>query len=569
MNYTKKDNVYATLFTVIISILVSCAPNNSRLIDGSSETPRSVQRAPQLRSFSQKTTTPDEKAQMLDKRDSILLEFSSLSQTSLNSAYDFDLGILGFGYNPEKGFQDDSPSLLLESNRNATQPVINMREVSKDPYSLFYPTNIYIGQSSFTTNSSTEITQSLSDYFSTTTSKTGASISVDLTKFIAKLSAKINSSYKKSLDLTSDDFHSVSLTFASQIILTQSLSLTIPSKKLRTPESDVDPSFSTNSFSKSASELISEYGPFVLKSYTSGGKVTINAAFGSKNSKNKSQINNETRLLINVASKGVFGTVSISGSQNDSTSIKRYKELKNEYSFSDFSATSIGGLPLNLASAFPISSSDAKSFSFPRIDLSAWSQSVNDRDVLVKINDSGLIPISELIPEINISKRVKDYIEKGIDYNPLNYKGEPIIVNKRDGYVYLGLISRFGDLFLLDKVKLPQMGYEWWLYYKLEDSPINVCHMESYRCEFIEQLQHYNIIDLTSSNNTIKPLIKYCKIKDTLASRSFTYILINNKYDRRKIALRILDAFCEESGLDDIDEVEYISNVHGYEIYAL
>ena len=113
------------------------------------------------------------------------------------------------------------------------------------------------------------------------------------------------------------------------------------------------------------------------------------------------------------------------------------------------------------------------------------------------------------------------------------------------------------------------MGYEWWLYYKLEDSPINVCHMESYRCEFIEQLQHYNIIDLTSSNNTIKPLIKYCKIKDTLASRSFTYILINNKYDRRKIALRILDAFCEESGLDDIDEVEYISNVHGYEIYAL
>ncbi len=101
-------------------------------------------------------------------------------------------------------------------------------------------------------------TRKISDYFSTTTSRTGASLSVDLTKFIAKLSDKINSSYKKSLDLTSADFHSVSLTFASQIILTQSLSLTIPSKKLRTPESDIDPRFSTNSFSKSASELINK-----------------------------------------------------------------------------------------------------------------------------------------------------------------------------------------------------------------------------------------------------------------------------------------------------------------------
>lgn len=35
MNYTKKNSVYATLFTVIISILaVSCDPNNSRLVHG-------------------------------------------------------------------------------------------------------------------------------------------------------------------------------------------------------------------------------------------------------------------------------------------------------------------------------------------------------------------------------------------------------------------------------------------------------------------------------------------------------------------------------------------------------
>lgn len=570
MSYTKKNNVYATFFTIIFSILfVGCAQNNSRLLDLNDKTPKRVQGTHQLRSFSQRTMRSDEKAEMIHKRDSILQDFSSQKQMSLNSAYDFDLGVLGFGYNPEKGFVTDNSSLMLESNRNATQPVINMREVSTDPYSLFYPTNIYIGESTFTTNSSTQISQTLSKYFNNTISKTGANFSVDLTKFIAKLSASINSSYQKSLDLTNDSYRTVSLAFASQTILTRSLSLTIPNKKLRTPECDIDPRFSINSYSKSASELINEYGPFVLKSYTSGGKVTINAAFGNKNDKNKYQVNKETKLLINVAAKGVFGSVNANGERNDSTSINRYNELKKEYSFSNLSATSIGGLPLNLASSFPILSNDVKSFTLPRIDLSTWSQSVNGRDVLVKINDSGLVLISDLIPEINISKRVKDYIEKGIDYNPLNYKGEPIIVNKRDGYVYLALISRFGDLFLLDKKKLPQMGYEWWLYYKPEDSPIKVCHMEYYRCEFIEQLQHYNVIDLTSSNDTEKPTIKYCKIKDTPASRSFTYILINNKYDRCKIALRVIDAFCEEAGLDIIDEVEYISNIHGYDIYAL
>lgn len=290
--------------------------------------------------------------------------------------------------------------------------------------------------------------------------------------------------------------------------------------------------------------------------------------FGNKNNKTNSKVKEETHLLMNVSAKGVFGALSTSNEQNDSTSISVFNEIKNEYTFSDLSATSIGGSPVNLSS-FPIISNDVKSLLLPSIDLATWSQSVEGRDVLVKINDSGLVPISDLIPEINISKRVKDFIEKGIDYNPFDYKGEPIIVNKRDGYVYIALISRFGDLFLLDKAELPQMGYEWWLYYKPQDCPIKVCYMDYYRCEFIEQLHRYNIIDLTSSNNTNKPTIRYCKIKDTPASSAFTYILINNKTDRKKIALRVLDAIIEESGLDPIDEIEYITNVHGYDIYAL
>lgn len=569
MKYTIKNNHVSLFFALVFAtFFIGCHRTNTELIEWDKESQENVQLPSHLRSYSQQTSSPDEKREMALKRDSILLDFSNLVSKSSFSAYSFDLGILGFGYDPGKGFGEDHPSLLLESNQNATQPVINMMEVSSEPYSLFYPTNVYIGESVFTTSTSTEIVQSLYDYFGSKVSKIGSKISINISKIIGELSTDINSSYKKTLNLANDNYYSISLAFGSQRVLTRSLSLTIPNKRLRTPEKDIDPRFSINSYTKSASELINDYGPFVLKSYTSGGKVSINAVFGNKNNKTNSKVKEETHLLMNVSAKGVFGALSTSNEQNDSTSISVFNEIKNEYTFSDLSATSIGGSPVNLSS-FPIISNDVKSLLLPSIDLATWSQSVEGRDVLVKINDSGLVPISDLIPEINISKRVKDFIEKGIDYNPFDYKGEPIIVNKRDGYVYIALISRFGDLFLLDKTELPQMGYEWWLYYKPQDCPIKVCYMDYYRCEFIEQLHRYNIIDLTSSNNTNKPTIRYCKIKDTPASSAFTYILINNKTDRKKIALRVLDAFIEESGLDPIDEIEYITNVHGYDIYAL
>ncbi|MDY3883893.1 MAC/perforin domain-containing protein [Porphyromonas somerae] len=569
MKYTIKNNHVSLFFALVLAtFFIGCHRTNTELIEWDKESQENVQLPSHLRSYSQQTSSPDEKREMAHKRDSILLDFSNLVSKSSFSAYSFDLGILGFGYDPGKGFGEDHPSLLLESNQNATQPVINMMEVSSEPYSLFYPTNVYIGESVFTTSTSTEIVQSLYDYFGSKVSKIGSKFSINISKIIGELSTDINSSYKKTLNLANDNYYSISLAFGSQRVLTRSLSLTIPNKRLRTPEKDIDPRFSINSYTKSASELINDYGPFVLKSYTSGGKVSINAVFGNKNNKTNSKVKEETHLLMNVTAKGVFGALSTSNEQNDSTSISVFNEIKNEYTFSDLSATSIGGSPVNLSS-FPIISNDVKSLLLPSIDLATWSQSVEGRDVLVKINDSGLVPISDLIPEINISKRVKDFIEKGIDYNPFDYKGEPIIVNKRDGYVYIALISRFGDLFLLDKAELPQMGYEWWLYYKPQDCPIKVCYMDYYRCEFIEQLHRYNIIDLTSSNNTNKPTIRYCKIKDTPASSAFTYILINNKTDRKKIALRVLDAIIEESGLDPIDEIEYITNVHGYDIYAL
>lgn len=117
---------------------------------------------------------------MVHKRDSILLDFANPVPTPSNSSYDFYLGVLGYGYDPRKGFVEQNPSLMLESNQNATHPVINMRDVLKDPYSLFYPTNVYIGESVFTTNSSTEVSQSLYDYFGTTISKIGGKISINI-----------------------------------------------------------------------------------------------------------------------------------------------------------------------------------------------------------------------------------------------------------------------------------------------------------------------------------------------------------------------------------------------------
>lgn len=186
MKYTIKNNHVSLFFALVFAtFFIGCHRTNTELIEWDKESQENVQLPSHLRSYSQQTSSPDEKREMALKRDSILLDFSNLVSKSSFSAYSFDLGILGFGYDPGKGFGEDHPSLLLESNQNATQPVINMMEVSSEPYSLFYPTNVYIGESVFTTSTSTEIVQSLYDYFGSKVSKIGSKISINISKLLA------------------------------------------------------------------------------------------------------------------------------------------------------------------------------------------------------------------------------------------------------------------------------------------------------------------------------------------------------------------------------------------------
>lgn len=499
----------------------------------------------------------------------ILLDKYAPSNIQLSNLNDNRYENLGFGYDPKADFQGTDATLQLESPKNIKDAILNMYDISTDPYSRFSPYQVNIRESSFQAYSFVDTYASLSSYFRDKSSSfsASASASIGINDFLFSMSAKFNKSSDSKLNFHSENYSNVARTSASQKIITRSLSLTIPPKRIITPEKHLSPTFNIFCYTSSPAEIEKYYGTFLLQSYQLGGSASINVIYGSKTNKSNETIIDESTLLTEVAVKSIFKVLDAGGNNVHKDSIARYNEIANQYDFSNTYASSFGGLPLSFTD-FPVLPHEAKGLNFPTIDLTTWSSSVEGRDVLVQINPNGIVPIYDIIREVNIARNFKEYLEKGNNHNPGDIWATPKLLY-RNGYVCLCLITRFNDFIILDQFKLPETGYEWWLYFDPDKSLVKTIEFDSGTSIMFQIPKDLHILDLTSPTEGNKPNVRFCKIKGSPVEEDFTYILFYNRKDKMKIGLRVLDMYAEESGIILPDNVEYINNVDSYTIYGL
>ena len=200
------------------------------------------------------------------------------------------------------------------------------------------------------------------------------------------------------------------------------------------------------------SEFFSNYGGFVLTDFVVGGKATAQYAGIYKktetNETKESKMSNEIEASYGFKydedkDGNVSGNLGLGRGNNSGTSIT------NEFSSIMMSIRTIGG------------NSSFASFSIPKevkntnVDLSAWVSSLNDKSThnIVEFGNGGLIPITDLIVEVNLKSQINKYYETGV--SQIEKLSEPYVIIKIrlwNGQFYIfetNLYTRFGSAIAL------------------------------------------------------------------------------------------------------------------------
>jgi hypothetical protein len=218
-------------------------------------------------------------------------------------------------------------------------------------------------------------------------------------------------------------------------------------------DSYIKPSFLDELYNIPTSEVIKNYGGFVISGLTTGGKA--NALFTGE---------------YNTSATTEIKTYSMENSINASFTFKPKSTDKSDANFTlgntngstiatqnnifNFKATvkTYGGSYGFGTFTVPKSIDDI------HIDLGGWASSLNDKSnhVLVDFTDNGLRPLSDFVIPVNLRQNIKDIITTQYGSSPSFY--EPIILVYCSGgaAVTFMLRTRFGDAVILDNANYYQ-----------------------------------------------------------------------------------------------------------------
>lgn len=199
------------------------------------------------------------------------------------------------------------------------------------------------------------------------------------------------------------------------------------------------------------SELFYNYGGFILSSFITGGKAVAIYSGSYKGTDTSETKERNMNMDIN-ASYGFSkdNDDSLSGNLGFGKDYSYGKTTSNKFSNISTSVSTIGGSLVIPAFTPP---QDINSIN---INLSGWLSSLNDKSThsVIDIADNGLIPLADLIPEINLKEKFSQYYKTGIKQNDIKKLRAPYIIiyfDQRYGgsfgirIIYATFYNRFGD----------------------------------------------------------------------------------------------------------------------------
>lgn len=323
-------------------------------------------------------------------------------------------------------------------------------------------------------------------------------------------------------------------------------------------------------------ELEKYYGQFLLKNYVVGGKAFANIGFESRSSKSTSVLKEESSFMASVSFSGLFGKIGGNVDYQSKEAKENFRKKIAEYTNSSMRISATGGD----VSSFPLppmyTHGDITENNLPKIDFMPWLQTVKANPTLISINKYGLIPLYDLVREKNISRNIKNYFLTGENIDPEEQKiGYTFYrMNESSREVLLVLSTRYGDNFIIDRFYIPTVGFEWWYYCKVQGhTNIPLSEDLSPRLAYEKDLPRKNLIDLTEylcSSDKEKVKVRFCKIKNSRYKEDMSYLLIENRETRKRLAFSLYDeqAFFDYY-LKEPDTFEEIRNINFYELYGL
>lgn len=348
--------------------------------------------------------TMPEKAILLQERDKSIPEVRNLPLIACDSIRTRSIGpndeiignsdaLLGYSYSIGNSILGDMenvkfPVLDLEKIKSMGTTYITRKQLN----STFNYAFAYNGMARYEENSQVSKTV-----------KTGFSLNLGLFKIGRE---------KKMTELFKSSFSTSSNAVYGELNLglrNSQFELLSTSDKLKTyARQCLSPTFLTDLYRGTIGNIIDVYGPFVLRSYITGGKAL--ALYSGKNVKESSSTYRENSLNKDINASFTWKSNSASGNlsfgnNNGSASTSEYETQDTKIYIQTF-----GG---NSAFQAIVGPKDLNSLS---IDLSPWLNSLNDNNLhtLIDItsgnvdNECGLYPMSDFVLEKNFKYRMDD-----------------------------------------------------------------------------------------------------------------------------------------------------------------
>lgn len=351
-------------------------------------------------------TVSSEKSRVLKERDPNIpwVPTEYKSKTMLKTKTE-PSGRISISHRDYLGCSYKSNIYPFEDTRNLGFPVIDMKKLSND-----YPSYVLSWKNN--TGEASSFSYSSFDRYnsnSTVTKKVNTGISLNLGLF------SIGAKHSYSTVFTKSQTENKNSVFGelNVIIRDSCYRLQLSSSiKNKIKEKYVLQEFKDELYHTHPSEVFYNYGGFVLSNYVTGGKATALYIGTYKktevNETKEKMMDNEIGASygFNYNDKGGNASGNLSLGRGNNSGIS----TTNEFSSLNMSIRTLGG------------NSSFASFSVPKeikdtnVDLSNWITSLNDKNnhTLIEFGMDGLFPISELIVEENLRKKMEQYYSSGV-----------------------------------------------------------------------------------------------------------------------------------------------------------
>lgn len=497
-----------------------------------------------------------------------LLSKYSRNNIQPNTAEVDQYGNIGYGYDFFLTVNENEykAEVILESDANVRLKVLNVTDATQNRINIKSANSQGASEQVFQ-----EFEKELPGFFSS---------KIDLKEFgvpsifncswLKKGILAYKNSIRKELKLSDYPSKNVFIQTESRISKKR-ISYNLGSMKRFIPERDLESDFYINYHLQSPQNLINDYGSFILTDYNSGGKVVTTVGYTSKENKSSEVLRREGTKMARFSNTWLFKKNHNNTGYHSPEAVQDYKSTINDYENGHMKISHAGG-GYFLEYPEDIDFSILKSSNFPYISLKDWANSIDNTQALLSINTRGLTPIFKVIKEKNIAEQVKHYMITGedthIDENKIKYE-----LYYHKGIVTLVMYSMRGDVFILNKEKLPLIGFEWWIQGGLAASPIPI-HIETPTKNIVGPPPTTGVIDLSSyfsAHYDSDIDVKICKVEsDIYDSDVISYLVVHNKETGKKIAISFPDEYgFSKYGFIRPQNIEYVKHLSYIDMYGI